>query len=71
VRIHIYAHIRTIAVSTGVKLIRFYFLHLLPTIYFSITMHRCPGKKVRYATDYGEMSEVDPLQSRGLGHPVQ
>jgi hypothetical protein len=51
VRIHVYAHIRTIIVSTCVKLTGFYFLHLLPIIYFSVTTHLCPGKKIRYATD--------------------
>jgi hypothetical protein len=46
VRIRLYTHIRTIAVLTGGKLIRFYFLYLLSAIYFSVTMHRQKGNKV-------------------------
>jgi hypothetical protein len=41
VRIHLDAHIRTIVVLTGGKLIGIYFLHLL-----SVMTHRRPGKKV-------------------------
>jgi hypothetical protein len=37
--IHVDAHIRTIVVLTGDKLIGFYFLHLLSAIYFSIMTH--------------------------------
>jgi hypothetical protein len=40
VRIHLEAHIRTIVVLTGGKLIEIYFLHLLYIIYYSVTMHR-------------------------------
>jgi hypothetical protein len=40
VRKHLDAHIRTIIVLTGGKLIEIYFLHLLPAIYFFVTMHR-------------------------------
>jgi hypothetical protein len=46
VRICLNAHIRTIVVLTGGKLTEIYLLHLLSTIYFSVTMHLCPGKKV-------------------------
>jgi hypothetical protein len=45
-RIHLDAHIRTIVVLTGGKLIWIYFLYLLSTIYFSVMMHLRQGKKV-------------------------
>jgi hypothetical protein len=40
------AHIRTIVVLTGVKLIGIYFLYLLYIIYYSVTMHIQKGKNV-------------------------
>jgi hypothetical protein len=40
------AHIRTILVLIGDKLIGIYFLLLLSTIYFPIVMHIRQGKKV-------------------------
>jgi hypothetical protein len=40
------AHIMTIVVLTGSKLIGFYFFHLLYAIYYYVTMHLRPGKKV-------------------------
>jgi hypothetical protein len=46
VRIHVYAYIRTIIVSTGGKLTRFYFLHLLSKTYYSVTTHLGSDKKV-------------------------
>jgi hypothetical protein len=46
VRICLDAHIRIIVVLTGGKLIRIYFLYLLHAIYFSVTTHLCPGKKI-------------------------
>jgi hypothetical protein len=46
VRIHLDAHISTIVVLTGGKLIEIYFLYLLYVIYSSVMMHLRPGKKV-------------------------
>jgi hypothetical protein len=40
------AHIRTIVVLTGVKLIGIYFLYLLYIIYYSVTMHIQKGKNI-------------------------
>jgi hypothetical protein len=48
VRIHLYAHIRTIVVSTGDKLTGFYYPHLLSVIYYSVITHLQAGKKVSY-----------------------
>jgi hypothetical protein len=45
-RIRLDAHIRTIVVLTGGKLIEFYFLPLFYTTYYSITTHLRQGKKV-------------------------
>jgi hypothetical protein len=46
VRIRLDAYIRTIVVLTCGKLTRIYFLHLLSTIYFSVTTRQQKGKKV-------------------------
>jgi hypothetical protein len=43
----------------------------LSVIYYCVMMHLLPGKKVRYAPDYGKMSEVHPVRSKGLGCPLQ
>jgi hypothetical protein len=45
-RIRLDAHIRIIVVLIGGKLRGFYFLHLLYTIYYSVTTHLQQGKKV-------------------------
>jgi hypothetical protein len=44
--IHLDAHIRTIVVLTGGKLTKIYFLYLLYTIYYFVTMHLRQDKKV-------------------------
>jgi hypothetical protein len=46
VRKGLYIYIRTIVVLIGGKLTDFYFLHLLYVIYYSVTTHIRPGKKV-------------------------
>jgi hypothetical protein len=46
VRKHLDAYIRTIVVLTGGKLTRIYFLHLLYLIYYYVTTHLRPDKKV-------------------------
>jgi hypothetical protein len=46
VRIHLDAHIRTIVVLIGGKLIGIYFLYLFYVIYFSVTTHLRQGKNV-------------------------
>jgi hypothetical protein len=46
VMIRLDAHIRTIVILTGGKLIKIYFLYLLYAIYYSIMMHLRQGKKV-------------------------
>jgi hypothetical protein len=46
VRKRLVAHIRTIVVLICSKLTRIYFLHLLYAIYFSVTTHLRPGKKI-------------------------
>jgi hypothetical protein len=71
VRIRVYAHIRTIIVLIGDKLIGFYFPQLLYTIYYSVMTHLRIGKKVSYATDCGETSKAHPVRGRGLECHVQ
>jgi hypothetical protein len=39
-------HIGTIVVLTGDKLVGFYFLYLIYAIYFPVTTHLHPGKKI-------------------------
>jgi hypothetical protein len=62
VRIRFIAHIRTIVVLTGGKLIGIYFLYLLPAIYFSVTTHLRQGKKVSILV-LGDV-DSDPVASR-------
>jgi hypothetical protein len=45
-RIHLDAHIKTIVVLIGGKLTGIYFLYLLYTIYYFVTTHLRPDKKV-------------------------
>jgi hypothetical protein len=56
------AHIRTIVVSTGGKLIRIYFLHLLYTIYYSVTTHPQKCKKVSILSS--DDVNLEPVPSR-------
>jgi hypothetical protein len=46
VRICLDAHIRTIVVITGSMVTKIYILYLFYAIYFSVTTHLRPGKKV-------------------------
>jgi hypothetical protein len=56
------AHIRTIVVLTGGKLIEIYFLHLLYAIYYSVIMHLRKGRKVNILL-LGDMNP-GPILSR-------
>jgi hypothetical protein len=48
VRINVYGHIWTIIVLMGGKLTEFYFSYLFSIIYYSVTTHIRPSKKIRY-----------------------
>jgi hypothetical protein len=48
VRKHLDAHIRTIIVLTNGKIIGFYLLYLLYTIYYSVTMHLRKVKNISF-----------------------
>jgi hypothetical protein len=65
VRIHLDAHIRTIIVLTGGKLIGIYFLYLLYVIYFSVTMHLRQGKNVSILSP-GDANPGPVVSRRGL-----
>jgi hypothetical protein len=65
VRIHLDAHIRTIVALTCGKLTRIYFLCLLYTIYYSVTTHLHPGKKVNILP-LGDMNPGLIPSRRGL-----
>jgi hypothetical protein len=71
VRIHVYAHIRTIVLLIGSNLTGFYFPYLLSKTYYSITTHLRLGKKVSYATDCDETSEAHLVRGRSLWCPIQ
>jgi hypothetical protein len=64
-RICLDAHIRTIVVLTGGKLIGIYLLYLLYVIYFSITTHLCQGKKVSILVP-GDVNSSPVASRRGL-----
>jgi hypothetical protein len=65
VRICLDAHIRSIVVLTGGKLIGIYLLYLLYVIYFSITTHLCQGKKVSILMP-GDVNSGPVASRRGL-----
>jgi hypothetical protein len=65
VRIRLDAHIRTIVVLTGGKLIGAYFLHLLYAIYFPVTTHVHAGKKVSILPS-GDVNPRPVPSKRGL-----
>jgi hypothetical protein len=67
VRIHVYAHIRTIVVSIGDKLTGFYFLHLLSKTYCAVTTNLQLGKKVSYLSP-GDVNPKHGPSRRGLLH---
>jgi hypothetical protein len=64
-RIRFNAHIRTIVVLTGGKLIGIYFLYLLSIIYFFATMHVHQGKKVSILV-LGDVNSGPVTSRRGL-----
>jgi hypothetical protein len=64
-RIRLDAHIRTIVVLTGGKLIGIYFLYLLNAIYFSVTTHLRQGKKVGILMP-GDIDSGPVVLRRGL-----
>jgi hypothetical protein len=59
------AHIRTIVVLIGGKLTGIYFLHLLYSIYYSVTTHLQKGKKVNFLPSADVNPRPIPLR-RGL-----
>jgi hypothetical protein len=59
------AHIKTIVVLTGGKLIGIYFLYLLSAIYFCVTTHLRQGKKVSILMP-GDMNSGLIASRRGL-----
>jgi hypothetical protein len=65
VRIHLDAHIRTIIVLMGGKLIGFYFLPLLYAIYISVTTHLRQDKKVSILPS-GDVNPKPVPSRRGL-----
>jgi hypothetical protein len=65
VRIRFNAHIRTIVVLTGGKLIGICFLYLLSVIYFSVTTHICQVKKVSILVP-GDVDSGPIASRRGL-----
>jgi hypothetical protein len=62
VRKYLDAYIRTIVVLTGGKLAGIYFLHLLYTIYYSVTTHLRKGKNVSFLSS-GDVN-LRPVPSR-------
>jgi hypothetical protein len=65
VRMRLDAHIRTIVVLTGDKLIGVYFLYLLYAIYIFVMMHLRQGKKVSILW-LGDVNPEPVASRRGL-----
>jgi hypothetical protein len=65
VRIRFNAHIRSVVVLTGGKLIGIYFLYLLSVIYFFAMTHQRHGKKVSILV-LGDVNSGPVNSRRGL-----